>query len=187
GVLAQRRKPTVLRMVLEALQEGEQRQGTSVVAIKQFILQKYPTVNVIRLKNLLKEALAKGINRGLLIRPVNSKARGATGRFKLVAKKKRIVHPKKTSTAMATKEKSLKDPRKTKKDPPGSNEAKTGSMKPAQVKQAIPKPGTAKEKAPRKDAKAVATVAKPGKAKKGSPKPEKAKKAPSGAARLSRK
>ncbi|XP_075407006.1 histone H1.8 [Tenrec ecaudatus] len=192
GVLAQRRKPTVLRMVLEALQDGEQRQGTSVVAIKQFILQKYPTVNIIRLKYLLKEALAKGINRGLIIRPLNSKAKGATGRFKLVAKKKRTVHPKKTSTAMATKkpsevkEKRLKNPRKTKKDPPGANEAKTGSMKPAQVKQFTPKPSTAREKAPRKGGKPTATVAKPGKATKGSPKPEKATKAPSGAAGLSR-
>lgn len=78
-----RRHPPVLRMVLEALQAGEQRRGTSVAAIKVHILQKYPTVDVLRLKYLLKQALATGVRRGLLVRPPNSKARGATGSFKV--------------------------------------------------------------------------------------------------------
>lgn len=83
GVRGPRRHPPVLRMVLEALQAGEQRRGTSVAAIKVFILQKYPTVDVLRLKYLLKQALATGMHRGLLVRPTNSKARGATGSFKV--------------------------------------------------------------------------------------------------------
>lgn len=83
GVREPRRHPPVLRMVLEALQAGEQRRGTSVAAIKVYILQKYPTVNVLRFKYLLKQALATGVHRGLLVRPVNSKARGATGSFKV--------------------------------------------------------------------------------------------------------
>ncbi|KAB1264728.1 Histone H1oo [Camelus dromedarius] len=78
-----RRHPPVLRMVLEALQAGEQRRGTSVAAIKVYILQKYPTVDVLRLKYLLKQALATGMRRGLLVRPANSRARGATGSFKV--------------------------------------------------------------------------------------------------------
>ncbi|XP_063103985.1 histone H1.8-like isoform X2 [Cavia porcellus] len=78
--------PTVLRMVLEALQAGEQRRGTSVAAIKLYILHKYPTVDVTRFKYLLKQALATGMSHGLLARPINSKARGATGSFKLVPK-----------------------------------------------------------------------------------------------------
>lgn len=78
-----RRHPPVLRMVLEALQAGEQRRGTSVVAIKVYILQKYPMVDAIRLKYLLKRALDTGMQRGLLIRPANSKAKGATGSFKV--------------------------------------------------------------------------------------------------------
>ncbi|KAK2091372.1 hypothetical protein P7K49_030656 [Saguinus oedipus] len=78
------RHPPVLRMVLEALQAGEQRrQGTSVAAIKVYILQKYPMVDVLRFKYLLKQALATGLRRGLLARPLNSKARGATGSFKV--------------------------------------------------------------------------------------------------------
>ncbi|XP_036188154.1 histone H1.8 [Myotis myotis] len=96
-----RRNPPMLRMVLEALQAGEQRRGTSVMAIKLYILQKYPTVDAIRLKYLLKRALDTGMQRGLLIRPVNSRARGATGSFKLVPKQKKRIQPRKTATASA--------------------------------------------------------------------------------------
>jgi hypothetical protein len=73
----------MLHMVLEALQAGEQRRGTSVVAIKLYILHKYPTVDVSRFKYMLKQALDTGLRRGLLTRPANSKAKGATGSFKV--------------------------------------------------------------------------------------------------------
>nr|XP_044611118.1 histone H1.8 isoform X3 [Equus asinus] len=101
SVRAPRRHPPVLHMVLEALQAGEQRRGTSVAAIKVYILNKYPAMDVIRLKYLLKQALATGMHRGLLARPTNSKARGATGSFKLVPKHKRKIQSKKTSTTTA--------------------------------------------------------------------------------------
>lgn len=45
-------------MVLEALQAQDGKKGASVVAIKRFILTKYPTVDPVRLKYLLKRALA---------------------------------------------------------------------------------------------------------------------------------
>lgn len=73
----------MLRMVLEALQAREKRQGTSVVAIKVYIQHKYPTVDTSRFKYLLKQALDTGMRRGLLTRPANSKAKGATGSFKV--------------------------------------------------------------------------------------------------------
>lgn len=83
AVRVPRRHPPVLRMVLEALQAGERQRGTSVMAIKVYILRKYPTVDAVRLKYLLKRALDTGMQRGLLIRPINSKAKGATGSFKV--------------------------------------------------------------------------------------------------------
>ncbi|NXN40607.1 B4 protein, partial [Rhinoptilus africanus] len=75
--------PSTLHMVIEALQAQDEKKGTSVVAIKRFILAKYPTVDPIRLKYLLKQALSRGLSRGDLVRPRNSSAVGATGRFKV--------------------------------------------------------------------------------------------------------
>uniref|UniRef100_A0A8C3BJB0 H1.8 linker histone n=1 Tax=Cairina moschata TaxID=8855 RepID=A0A8C3BJB0_CAIMO len=78
-----RRHPPTLNMVIEALRAQDGTKGASVVTIKRFILAKYPAVDPVRLKYLLKQALAKGLSRGDLVRPHNSSALGATGRFKL--------------------------------------------------------------------------------------------------------
>ncbi|XP_069721902.1 histone H1.8 [Phaenicophaeus curvirostris] len=90
GLLASRQQlkhPSTLRMVIEALQAQDKKEGVSVTAIKQFILAKYPTVDPIRLKYLLKQALSKGLSSGVLMRPHRSTAVGATGSFKLAPKK----------------------------------------------------------------------------------------------------
>ncbi|XP_074459187.1 histone H1.8 isoform X1 [Larus michahellis] len=85
--------PSTLHMVIEALRAQDEKKGTSVVAIKRFILAKYPTVDPIRLKYLLKQALSRGLSRGDLVRPRNSSAVGATGRFKLAPKNLRNNQP----------------------------------------------------------------------------------------------
>ncbi|XP_004738751.1 histone H1.8 [Mustela putorius furo] len=188
-----RRHPPVLRMVLEALQAGEQRRGTSVAAIKLYILQKYPMADSLRFKHLLKQALATGMHRGLLIRPTNSKARGATGSFKLVPKHKRKVPPRKTSTKTAprkpseAKEKVPKKPREAKKDPSNPAEVKRGPKKPREARMAPPKPGAAKEKAPKKGGQTKDQEARVREARKASQQPDKAPWAPPSATGLSEK
>ncbi|XP_065395594.1 histone H1.8 [Macaca fascicularis] len=178
-----RRHPPVLRMVLEALQAGEQRRGTSVAAIKLYILHKYPTVDVLRFKYLLKQALATGMRRGLLTRPLNSKARGATGSFKLVPKHKRKIQPRKMAPPTAprrvgeAKGKGPKKPSEAKEDPPNVDK----------VKKAPPKPGAATEKARKQGGAAKDTRPQPGEARKVPPKPDKAIQEPSSAGGLSRK
>uniref|UniRef100_A0A8C3QP47 H15 domain-containing protein n=1 Tax=Cyanoderma ruficeps TaxID=181631 RepID=A0A8C3QP47_9PASS len=79
----QAQHPSTLHMVKEALQAHDEKKGASVVAIKRFILAKYPTVDPIRLKYQLKQALSKGLSCGDLVRPHNSSAVGATGTFKV--------------------------------------------------------------------------------------------------------
>ncbi|XP_060036215.1 histone H1.8-like isoform X1 [Erinaceus europaeus] len=124
-------------MVLEALQAADPRRAMLAAAIKVFILQKYPTVNTLRLPHLLRRALDTGLSRGLLARPPNSKARGATGSFKLVPKDKRKAQPRKPATS------SVKCPQKTaqpKKGAPSTVGAKGVPRKPGEATTAIRKP-----------------------------------------------
>nr|XP_012328609.1 histone H1oo isoform X1 [Aotus nancymaae] len=188
-----RRHPPMLRMVLEALQAGEQRRGTSVAAIKLYILQKYPTVDVLRFKYLLKQALATGMHRGLLARPLNSKARGATGSFKLVTKHKRKIKPRKMAPPKAPRragEAKGKVPKKSdeaKEEPPKAGKAKKAAKRPAEVQKFPLQPGAATEKARKQGSKAKDTKAQPGAAQKVPPKPDQAMRAPASASGFSRK
>ncbi|XP_033615633.1 histone H1oo isoform X2 [Fukomys damarensis] len=152
-VMVARRHPTVLRMVLEAVQAGEQHRGTSVAAIKLYILHKYPMVDIIRFKYLLKQALATGMRRGLLARPLNSKARGATGSFKLIPKHK-------------------KKPQSSKKRPQTgtASSSKKGASEPAQPR-VPPRLAKALEKAPQGGRKAKGTRSQQDVAREGPSKP----------------
>ncbi|KAL6082983.1 hypothetical protein STEG23_028235 [Scotinomys teguina] len=146
----------MLRMVLEALQAREKRQGTSVVAIKLYIQHKYPTVDVTRFKYLLKQALDTGMRRGLLTRPANSKARGATGSFKLVPKHKK----KRTCSSIArrgatdAKKTGPKKPTELKTDQASKGKIEKEVLKPEQRRKTYSCPAATSEKAPKKASKA---------------------------------
>ncbi|KAM5148272.1 histone H1.8 [Mantella aurantiaca] len=75
--------PSTLSMVVEVLKKNSERKGTSVHSIRTKILAAHPTVDPVRLKFLLRSALNKGLEKGILVRPPKSSAIGATGRFKL--------------------------------------------------------------------------------------------------------
>ncbi|XP_032640057.1 histone H1.8 [Chelonoidis abingdonii] len=136
--------PPTLSMVIEALKAQNEKKGTSVIAIKRYILAKYPAVDPIRLKYLLKKALTKGLDHGYLIRPQNSLALGATGRFKLASEKSML---KKTSRKMdPAGEKALKSEKKVAQKPKAQVTAdkKAGSK---DTKEEKPKPVSKKPKA----------------------------------------
>ncbi|XP_020507546.1 linker histone H1M [Labrus bergylta] len=76
--------PSTAIMVREALKELDSRKGVSSVAIQNYIKQKYPSVDLVRLKTLVRKALKKGIETGTLVRPANATVTtGATGKFRL--------------------------------------------------------------------------------------------------------
>ncbi|KAJ7308151.1 hypothetical protein JRQ81_008665 [Phrynocephalus forsythii] len=97
---AKARSPPTLTMVMEAVRALNERKGASAVAIRRYILHTYPAVDPIRLKYYLKGALAKGLEKGQLVRPPNSSAQGATGRFKLGAEKAKPGRGKKKEAAL---------------------------------------------------------------------------------------
>ncbi|XP_078269996.1 uncharacterized protein LOC144601639 [Rhinoraja longicauda] len=96
SVMLRYKRPPILEMIVKALENTNDRKGTSVPAIKNYILSAYPTVSPILLKTNLKRALSVGLEKGVLIRPASSKATGATGRFKLAANKA-VKSPKENS------------------------------------------------------------------------------------------
>lgn len=75
--------PTAI-MVKEALEELDSRKGVSTQGIQNYIKQKYPSVDAVRLKYLIRQALRKGIENGTFVRPPNSsESTGAKGRFRV--------------------------------------------------------------------------------------------------------
>ncbi|XP_074491795.1 linker histone H1M [Sebastes fasciatus] len=81
--------PSTAIMVNEALKELDSRKGASSQAIQSYIKQKYPSVDLVRLKTFVRKALKKGLESGTLVRPANANATaGATGSFRLAPKVK---------------------------------------------------------------------------------------------------
>lgn len=79
--------PSTAIMVKEALKALDSRKGASSQAIQNYIKQKYPSVDVVRLKHLVRSALKKGIDSGTLVRPANSNVTtGATGKFRVTCR-----------------------------------------------------------------------------------------------------
>ena len=76
--------PSTAVMVKEALIELDSRKGVSSQAIQNYIKQKSPSVDLVRLKHLVRRALKKGIENGTLVRPANSNVTtGALGKFRV--------------------------------------------------------------------------------------------------------
>lgn len=80
--------PSTAIMVKEALQALDSRKGVSSQAILKYITEKYPSVDLARLKTLVRKNLKKGVENGTLVKPGNSSATTATRRFRLAPKTK---------------------------------------------------------------------------------------------------
>ncbi|XP_055726103.1 protein B4-like [Salvelinus fontinalis] len=89
--------PPTMIMVKEALQELDSRKGVSSQAIRNYITDKYPSLDQVRLKYMMRKTLNKGIESGVLVRPPNYTASGAQGRFRLAVRGK-VKEPKPKAT-----------------------------------------------------------------------------------------
>uniref|UniRef100_A0ABM0GM48 Sperm-specific protein PHI-2B/PHI-3-like n=7 Tax=Saccoglossus kowalevskii TaxID=10224 RepID=A0ABM0GM48_SACKO len=116
--------PKTMDMIVEAIQALKDRKGTSVQAIKSYILTHHSTVSPAHITSSLRRAIKSGIESGLLVRPKDSNANGVNGRLRIgklpeKPKKKAVTKkavPKKTSTKKPTlKDKKPKDKKVTKK------------------------------------------------------------------------
>lgn len=166
-------------VVLEAIQSVSDRKGCSVDMIKKFYMAKYPEKDWTRVKKIVKKALAKGLEEGIIIRPKAAEnMTGMTGRFKIDKEMlKQKSKPKKSEDGEA------KPKAKPKKDETSKSTAKSATAKVAGTK-AKAKPGKKGEKenknAPKKAAKTEAGTKKKPLAKsntdaKAKPKPKAAK------------
>ncbi|XP_053545338.1 protein B4 [Bombina bombina] len=167
--------PSTLSMVVEVLKKSE-RKGTSVQSIRNQIMIAHPTVDPVRLKFLLRSALKRGLEKGILIRPLNSSASGATGRFKLAKVEKPKGKSNKTgenedpNSKVEDKDKKAEKPKKPKaqkEESKGLKEKKPKAAKKAQEEsEKKPKPAAKPKKEPSEKAKVTEAPPKKPKAQK---------------------
>uniref|UniRef100_A0A8V5H9I8 Heterochromatin protein 1-binding protein 3 n=1 Tax=Melopsittacus undulatus TaxID=13146 RepID=A0A8V5H9I8_MELUD len=104
-------RPKMDAILTEAIRACFQKSGASVVAIRKYIIHKYPSLELERRGYLLKQALKRELERGI-IRQV--KGKGASGSFVVVASAGKSVpksrdRKKSTSTSAAEQQVKLED------------------------------------------------------------------------------
>uniref|UniRef100_A0A669QM76 Heterochromatin protein 1-binding protein 3 n=1 Tax=Phasianus colchicus TaxID=9054 RepID=A0A669QM76_PHACC len=101
-------RPKMDAILTEAIKACFQKSGASVVAIRKYIIHKYPSLELERRGYLLKQALKRELERGI-IRQV--KGKGASGSFVVVSNAGKTVQKardRKKSTSISTPEQQVK-------------------------------------------------------------------------------
>ncbi|KFP22348.1 heterochromatin protein 1-binding protein 3 isoform X1 [Egretta garzetta] len=101
-------RPKMDAILTEAIRACFQKSGASVVAIRKYIIHKYPSLELERRGYLLKQALKRELERGI-IRQV--KGKGASGSFVVVSNAGKTVpkaRDRKKSTSASTAEQQVK-------------------------------------------------------------------------------
>ncbi|VDH91651.1 histone H1/5 [Mytilus galloprovincialis] len=164
------KKPTTLSLIVASIQAMKNKKGSSVQAIRKYILANNKGVSAARLGTAMKLAFAKGLKSGVLVRPKSSAgASGATGSFrvgKAPASPKKKAKKAKSPKKKAKKPKNKSNNAKAKKSPRKKTAVKKSSKSKAKTSK---KPKSPKKKATKKPTK---------KRVKKSPKKKAAKKSP---------
>ncbi|KAF0884614.1 HP1B3 protein, partial [Crocuta crocuta] len=79
-------RPKMDAVLTEAIKACFQKSGASVVAIRKYIMRKYPSLELERRGYLLKQALKRELNRGVI---KQVKGKGASGSFIVVQKSRK--------------------------------------------------------------------------------------------------
>ncbi|XP_056131356.1 histone H1-beta, late embryonic [Lampris incognitus] len=115
--------PPTMVMVKEAVAELGLRKGVSSQAIKNYIKQKYASVDVARLNYMVRNSLLKGLDSGVLVRPPSAMVTGGTrGRFLLAPKEKEPKQKRENTDPNVKKAKA--GPKKAKETPAGAGAVK---------------------------------------------------------------
>lgn len=161
--------PKTFDMVVEAIKTLKDKKGTSVQAIKSFILSHYPTVSAAHLTSGLRRAIKSGLESGAFVRPKDSQANGVSGRLRLgklpekpkkPAKKKPAPKKKPTKKAAKPEKKTVDKKKKTKPEKVKKSATKKTDKKPAPKvakKPATKKASSTKKKTPTKKPKKPST------------------------------
>ena len=64
-----RKHPKTIDMIVEAIDNMGEKQGSSVQAIKSYIVQNFKTVRPDMVKSMLRRSLLGGLQQGILARP----------------------------------------------------------------------------------------------------------------------
>ncbi|TMS19564.1 Protein B4 [Larimichthys crocea] len=150
--------PSTAIMVKEALKELDSRKGVSSQAIQNYIKQKYPSVDLVRLKHLVRRALKKGLETGTLLPPKVKETKSKTENTDPNVQKQPKAATKKPKKAGAAKkkdtaneeDKSQEDPKPAKKSKKNEEDAppKAVPAKKPKAKKAVEKGEGDGDKAP---------------------------------------
>ncbi|XP_069848795.1 heterochromatin protein 1-binding protein 3-like, partial [Dipodomys merriami] len=103
-------RPKMDAILTEAIKACFQKSGASVVAIRKYIIHKYPSLELERRGYLLKQALKRELNRGVI---KQVKGKGASGSFVVVQKSRKTPQKsrnrKKSSTVYPEPQVKLED------------------------------------------------------------------------------
>ncbi|XP_037093969.1 sperm-specific protein PHI-2B/PHI-3-like [Pollicipes pollicipes] len=149
-------RPPTLTLITKAINAEKDPKGTSVMAIKKYILANHKVKSSVMLNHMLRRAFEAGLKAGKFSRP---KGQGEShllaGRYRLATKEKKSAAAVKPKKPKSPKKAAVKKPKaKTpKKKPAAAKKAKS----PKKVKKSPKKPAAkktaAKKKTPKKAAK----------------------------------
>jgi len=150
-------RPPTLQLILKAISVESDPKGTSVSAIKKYILANYKVKSSTFLTHMLRRAFDNGLKEGKLVRPKGQTDNHVmVGRYKLSSGEKKAAAPAKAKKSPgrpkkpAAAKKAAKSPKKAAKKPAAKKAKSPKKVKKSPKKPAAKKAGAKKVGRPKK-------------------------------------